>query len=85
MPKATYPIVFMQSDDLDTWTAYIPDVVILAQGKTLEEAYSEAEDSLKKFIQLSNKHNTYVPEASKLDEIAKKWGTYKLSLITANF
>lgn len=85
MPKATYPIVFTPNDDFGAYTAFIPDLAILAQGKTLEEAYSQAEDVLKKFISLSIKHNTYIPDPSKLEEISKKWGKYKISLITANY
>ncbi|MCL2621553.1 MAG: type II toxin-antitoxin system HicB family antitoxin [Firmicutes bacterium] len=85
MPKATYPIIFMQSDDLNTWTAFIPDLVIMAQGKTLEEAYAEAEETLKLYFKLSTKYDTEVQPPSPLEEVSKKWNEHKISLITANY
>ena len=84
MPKYTYPIVFILNEETGNYNGYIPDLAIFAEGEKLESVYAEAEEIIHNYFRLAAKHNVEIPGPTSLEDIAKKWKGFKISLITAN-
>ena len=84
MKSYTYPIVFILNDETKMYNGYIPDLAIVAEGKTLEEAIQDAQSLMTKFFQLVVKYNTTVPPPTSLESTYEKWKGYKVMYVTAN-
>ena len=84
MPKHTYPIIFIKNEETGYHNGYIPDLAVFAEGRTPEDVYADLEEILHNYMFLAHKYSAEIPEPSTLDDIAKKWPGYKVSLITTN-
>ena len=80
----TYPIVFILNRETNMYNGFIPDLAIAAEGATLEDVISHAQDLLAKFFKLVIKYNTDVPAPSSLEATYDKWKGYKVMYVTAN-
>ena len=84
MPKFTYPVVFIMNKEAGEYYSFVPDLGIVADGKTMEEAYNEIDEIFYGYFKIALKHDVEIPTPTSLDDITKKWKDYKVSLITAN-
>lgn len=55
MKKYVYPVILFESDESKSYTVLFPDLDIVASGDTVEEAYLEAEDYLKSYLEFASK------------------------------
>ncbi len=76
-------MVFIFNEEENIYNGYIPDLTLYCEGETLEAVYACAEELIKYYFELATKYDTEVTPPSTLEEIAKKWTGYKVSLITA--
>jgi len=84
MQKYTYPIVFIFNEETAQYNGYIPDLGVASIGDKLEDAYSEAEEAMKQFVQIALANDIEFEPASGLEEITAKWVGFKTSLITVD-
>jgi len=84
VPKFTYPIVFIYNEEVGMYNGYIPDLGVAALGDKLEDAYADAESSIKKYFQIVMQEDLEIPVPSPLETVTAKWVGYKTSLITAD-
>lgn len=80
MKRYVYPAI-VYSDEDDSFTVFFPDLGIIAEGSTAEEAYVKAKDMMKDFFELSNKYSSYIPDATPFDDIQSKNPNKKVMLI----
>lgn len=72
--KKVYPVIFTELEDV--CLAEVPDMGILTEGKTLEEAFIMVRDAIGlKGIAMEDDREA-LPKASKLSEINPKDGTF---------
>jgi len=83
MPTHTYPIIFIFNEEAGLYNAYIPDLAIVADGETMEEAHAMAQGKLTMYFRLCEEHGFDYNQPSPLDQVAEKWKGYKPSLISA--
>ena len=64
MKKYVYPVILFSDTNNKNYTVLFPDLDIVASGETVEEAYLEAEDYLKAYLEFANKMNSQVANPS---------------------
>ena len=64
MKKFVYPVILFTDAESKSYTVLFPDLDIVATGETVEEAYLEAEDYLKSYLEFANKMGSQVANAS---------------------
>ena len=80
----TYPIVFIRNEQTKRYNGFIPDLVVFAEGETMEEVITEAQKIMTRYFELALKYGTEIPSATSLEETYEKWTGYKVMYITAN-
>ena len=55
MKKYVYPVILFEMNENKHYTVLFPDLDIVASGETVEEAYLEAEDFLKSYLEFAEK------------------------------
>ena len=71
MKNFIYPIVLFSDKTDNTYTILFPDLDIVACGETVEEAYFEAEDYLKSYLEFAVKMGAEIPESTKYEDALK--------------
>ena len=71
MKKFIYPVVLFSDKTDKTYTVLFPDLDIVACGETVEEAYVQAEEYLKAYLEFASKMGATVPEATKYEDALK--------------
>ena len=71
MKKYVYPVILFSDADDKSYTVLFPDLDIVASGDTVEEAYLEAEDYLKAYLEFANKMGSVVSNPSTYLETEK--------------
>ena len=84
MPKFTYPIVFIRNEETKRYNGFIPDLVVFAEGETLEDVIAEAQKLMAKYFELALKYNTEIPDPTSLEQTYEKWKGYKVMYVTVN-
>ena len=84
MKSYTYPIVFIRNEETKRYNGFIPDLVVFAEGETLEDVIAEAQTIMAKYFELALKHDTEIPEPTSLEKTYEKWKGYKVMYVTAN-
>lgn len=59
MKKYVYPVIVFEVSEKN-YTVLFPDLDIVASGDTIEEAYLEAEDFLKSYLDFAEKMNSKI-------------------------
>ena len=68
MKKYVYPVILFSDADNKSYTVLFPDLDIVASGETVEEAYLDAEDYLKSYLEFATKmENDIVAPTSFVD------------------
>ena len=80
----TYPIVFIRNEETKRYNGFIPDLVVFAEGETLEDVISEAQAVMTKYFELALKYQTEIPQPTSLETTYNKWKGYKVMYVTAN-
>ena len=60
MKKYVYPVILFEDAEKKYYTVLFPDLDIVASGETVEDAYLEAEDYLKSFLEFAEKMNSKI-------------------------
>lgn len=60
MKKFVYPVILFEDAEDKTYSVLFPDLDIVASGETVEEAYLEAEDYLKAYLEFASKMKSEV-------------------------
>ena len=81
MTKLIYPIVFVFNKDTSQYNGYIPDLSIVSEGVTLQEALSEAKELAKNYFILAKKYAIKPEKPSSKEVTASKWPGYEISTI----
>jgi len=71
MKKYVYPVILFTDADNKSYTVLFPDLDIVASGETVEEAYLEAEDYLKAYLEFAGKMNSQISSPSTFIETEK--------------
>lgn len=71
MKKYVYPVILFADTDKNSYTVLFPDLDIVATGETVEEAYLEAEDYLKAYLEFASKMNSQISNPSTYVETEK--------------
>jgi len=71
MKKYVYPVILFTDAQNKSYTVLFPDLDIVASGETVEEAYLEAEDFLKSYLEFAIKMNSQVSSPSTYEETEK--------------
>ena len=71
MKKYVYPVILFTDAENKGYTVLFPDLDIVASGETVEEAYLEAEDYLKAYLEFAGKMNNQVSKPSTYLEVEK--------------
>jgi len=76
--------VFIRNEETKRYNGFIPDLVIFAEGETLEETIAESQKIMAKYFELAIKYQTEIPPPTSLEETYAKWKGYKVMYVTAN-
>jgi len=71
MRKYIYPVILFSEGQDKGYTVFFPDLDIVATGETVEEAYLEAEDYLKSYLEFAIKMDSKVSAPSTYIETEK--------------
>jgi len=71
MKKYVYPVILFSSADDKSYTVLFPDLDVVASGETVEEAYLEAEDYLKAYLEFAGKMQSQIASPSTYIETEK--------------
>ena len=71
MKNFIYPIVLFSDKTDNTYTILFPDLDIVACGETVEDAYYEAGDYLKSYLEFAVKMGADIPVATKYEDALK--------------
>ena len=71
MKKYVYPVILFTDSENKGYTILFPDLDIVASGDTVEEAYLEAEDYLKAYLEFASKMNSQISSPSTYLETEK--------------
>ena len=71
MKKYVYPVILFTDADNKSYTVLFPDLDIVASGDTVEEAYLEAGDYLKAYLEFASKMNSQISNPSTYHETEK--------------
>ena len=71
MKKYVYPVILFSNSDNKGYTVLFPDLDIVASGETIEEAYLEAEDYLKAYLEFASKMESQISGPSTYLETEK--------------
>lgn len=71
MKKYVYPIVLFADSEQNGYTVLFPDLDIVASGDTVEEAYVNAGQYLKTYLEFASKMESNISSPSKYDEASK--------------
>lgn len=71
MKKYLYPVILFTDAENKSYTVLFPDLDIVASGDTVEDAYLEAEDFLKAYLEFAEKMNSQIPNASTYEDTEK--------------
>lgn len=71
MKKYVYPVILFSDANNKSYTVLFPDLDIVASGETVEEAYLEAEDYLKAYLEFAIKMSSNVSNPSTYLETEK--------------
>ena len=71
MKKYLYPVILFTDAENKSYTVLFPDLDIVASGDTVEDAYLEAEDFLKAYLEFAGKMNSQIPNASTYEDTEK--------------
>ena len=69
MKKYVYPVVLFADEKKGEFTMLFPDLDIVASGTTVEDAFIEAEDFLRSYLEFSSKMGNKVVAASTFEEV----------------
>ena len=83
MKRYVYPSVVYSDPDTESFTVFLPDLGIVADGSTAEESYERAKDMLKEYFIAANKYSSYIPDATPYEEIQKQNPKKQVLLIDA--
>ena len=64
MKKYVYPVILFAEADNTSYTVLFPDLDIVANGETVEDAYLEAEAYLEAYLEFASKMNSQVAHPS---------------------
>ena len=67
----SYPCVFYYDEESETYTAGIHDLELYAEGKTVEEAFKRAKETLATYLKYAKKFDEEVTEPTPFDEVKK--------------
>lgn len=82
MKKYVYPVVLFADDKKKSFTVLFPDLDIVATGATVEEAFLEAEDFLKSYLEFAGKMGNKAARASTFEEV-RMMNPKRIVLLTA--
>lgn len=71
MKKYVYPVILFSDAENKSYTVLFPDLDIVANGDTVEEAYVEAEEFLKSYLEFAIKMNSKISNPSTYIETEK--------------
>ena len=71
MKKFVYPVILFEDAENKNYTVLFPDLDIVAGGETVEEAYLEAEDYLKSYLEFANKMSSEVAQPTSFVDTEK--------------
>ena len=71
MNKYVYPVILFADAENKNYTVLFPDLDIVASGETVEDAYLEAEDYLKAYLEFAVKMGSQISSPSTYIEIEK--------------
>ena len=71
MKKYVYPVILFEVGENENYTVLFPDLDIVASGETVEEAYLEAEEYLKTYLEFVEKMQTKISAPSTFEETEK--------------
>lgn len=64
MKKYVYPVILFTDAEEKSYTVLFPDLDIVSSGETVEEAYLEAEDFLKAYLEFAGKMESEITAPS---------------------
>lgn len=71
MKKYVYPVILFEVGEDNHYTVLFPDLDIVASGDTVEEAYLEAEDYLKSYLEFAEKMQSKISNPSTYADTVK--------------
>ena len=72
MEKFVYPAVLAYNEKNRYFTIHVPDLEIISSGRTVEEAYLEAEDFIASYLEFSKKMDALDNGVSTFEKVRKK-------------
>ena len=70
MKKCIYPLVVYADREEQCYIGIYQDLDLIVSGKTVEEVYVEAEETLQKFLELTTKFDSDLSAASSFEDAA---------------
>jgi len=68
-----YPAIVYNKTEDEPFVIVVPDVNIVAEGETIEDAVIDAKGQLKIYVQCVGKFNANLPKTSNFEEFREKY------------
>src|SRR5574344_428325 len=85
MKEYTYPAVFYYDDEYNDYAVEFSDICIYCEGDTVEEAYTNAQEYLTKYIETCEELGVVPNPPSNYDGILKMHPNGKTMFVTINY
>ncbi|MBR4745097.1 MAG: type II toxin-antitoxin system HicB family antitoxin [Clostridia bacterium] len=83
MKKFVYPAVVYYDEDNKIYVAYIEELGLVAEGKTMEEVHNRIEEYLFQYLYTSISFDMEIPTPTSFESVQNKYSKNKVVLVGA--